>query len=216
MILRLHIRRASCVCLALASSPALADVLEIDGNEAVWVSAETVTPSAPFFSYATQLPDSFDTTSITAGDRAQQGVMVPAPYRAKVLELAMRYDLSPALIEALVWQESRWRNDARSSAGALGLTQLMPGTAREMGVDPADPFMNLEGGARYLRTQLDRFDGDLVKALAAYNAGPNRVVRSGGVPPIRETRNYIAGIMARLASHSMPEGEPVADSRSSN
>ncbi len=216
MILQLHIRLASCVCLSVVSSPAMADVLEINGDEATWVSEGSVASPAHLSARVAQLPDSFATPSVMAGDAAQRGVMVPAPYRAKVLELAIRYDLSPALIEALVWQESRWRNDARSSAGALGLTQLMPGTAREMGVDPADPFMNLEGGTRYLRVQLDRFDGDLVKALAAYNAGPNRVVRNGGVPPFRETRNYIAGIMARLASHSMAEGEPVADSRSSN
>ena len=65
-----------------------------------------------------------------------------------------------------------------------------------------NPFANLEGGARYLREQLDRFDGDLERALAAYNAGPGRVIRSGGVPNIRETRNYVTAIMGRLANHS--------------
>ena len=87
-------------------------------------------------------------------------------------------------------------------SGPRGLAQLMPGTARDLGVDPDDPFANLEGGARYLREQLDRFDGDLEKALAAYNAGPGRVIRAGGVPRIRETQLYVAAIMGRLSDHS--------------
>ena len=78
----------------------------------------------------------------------------------------------------------------------------MPGTARELGVNPGDPFANLEGGARYLRQQLDRFDGNVEKALAAYNAGPGRVERAGGVPRIRETQLYVAAIMGRLSNHS--------------
>jgi soluble lytic murein transglycosylase-like protein len=127
---------------------------------------------------------------------------IPAAYAAKVAELAERFDLSPALIEALVWQESRWRADAVSPVGARGLAQLMPGTARDLGVDPRDPFANLEGGARYLREQLDRFDGNLEKALAAYNAGPGRVLAAGGIPRIRETQTYVAAVMGRLSNHS--------------
>lgn len=121
---------------------------------------------------------------------------------ARLVErIAARYSLSPALLEALVWQESRWRHDAVSPKGALGLTQLMPATARELGVDPLDPVANLEGGARYLRSMLDRFDGDLVKALAAYNAGPGRVERANGIPAIRETQVYVAAILARLNNY---------------
>ena len=127
---------------------------------------------------------------------------IPPQYLAKVQELAARFDLSPALLEALVWQESRWRADAISPVGARGLAQLMPGTARELGVNPDDPFANLEGGARYLREQLDRFDGDLERALAAYNAGPGRVIRANGIPRIRETQHYVAAIMGRLSDHS--------------
>ena len=121
---------------------------------------------------------------------------------ARLVErIAARYSLSPALLEALVWQESRWRHDAVSPKGALGLTQLMPATARELGVDPLDPVANLEGGARYLRSLLDRFDGDLVKALAAYNAGPGRVERANGIPAICETQGYVAAILARLNNY---------------
>jgi soluble lytic murein transglycosylase-like protein len=75
----------------------------------------------------------------------------------------------------------------------------MPGTARAIGVDPNDPRANLEGGARYLRMQLDEFGGDIEKALAAYNAGPARVKSADGIPAIRETRNYVAAIMSRLS-----------------
>lgn len=140
-------------------------------------------------------------------DPAVHASAIPAPYAAKIEELARRFDLSPALLEAVVWQESRWRADAVSPAGARGLAQLMPGTARYLGVDPDDPHANLEGGARYLREQLDRFDGDLEKALAAYNAGPARVMRAGGIPNIRETKGYVAAIMGRLASHSRPDAD---------
>jgi soluble lytic murein transglycosylase-like protein len=118
--------------------------------------------------------------------------------------VAARYNVSPALLEALVWQESRWRQSAVSPVGAVGLTQLMPGTARAMGVDPRDPVANIEGGARYLREQLDRFDGDVEKALAAYNAGPARVIKAGGIPPIAETRNYVSAIFGRLAPRPAP------------
>jgi soluble lytic murein transglycosylase-like protein len=76
----------------------------------------------------------------------------------------------------------------------------MPATARELGVNPADPVQNLIGGARYLRQLLDQFDGDVEKALAAYNAGPGRVRRARGVPPIAETRAYVASIMGRVSS----------------
>jgi soluble lytic murein transglycosylase-like protein len=116
-----------------------------------------------------------------------------------VAELAAKYDISPALLEALVWQESRWNPHAVSPAGARGLAQLMPGTARVMGIDSHNPSANLEGGARYLRAQLDTFDGNIEKALAAYNAGPGRVERAGGIPQIAETQNYVAAILSRLA-----------------
>jgi len=81
----------------------------------------------------------------------------------------------------------------------MGLAQLMPGTARYLGVNPADPAANLIGGARYLRELLDQFDGDVEKALAAYNAGPARVRSAGGVPAIAETRAYVASIVRRIS-----------------
>ncbi|QZD88928.1 lytic transglycosylase domain-containing protein [Qipengyuania aurantiaca] len=195
-------------CIALTAFPAKADVLEIDADGARWKAGgqAAMAPAQAVELGAgealAEVPAEIDVPENIVGDPADHAAAVPQAYKAKVAELAARYDLSPSLIEAMVWQESRWRHDAVSPAGAQGLAQLMPGTARDLGVDPRDPFANLEGGARYLRAQLDRFDGDLEKALAAYNAGPGRVERAGGIPRIRETQNYVASIMGRLADHS--------------
>lgn len=184
--------------------PARADVMEIGGDGASWIaSAQAV--ASPVGSSADgliELSADYRVPMQAIADSTRHAAAVPDAYAAKVRELARRFDLSPALIEALVWQESRWRANAISPVGARGLAQLMPATARELGVDAGDPFANLEGGARYLRAQLDRFGGDLEKALAAYNAGPARVERAGGVPDIRETKTYVAAIMGRLSNHS--------------
>jgi len=220
-------RASLCFCfgmLALGAfmlpSAARADVMELDADGARWVAGGTSIDSVQPLSADLQAQADLGALIIPdaiVANVATSAAGVPAQYAAKIQELAARFDLSPSLLEqelaarfdlspslleALVWQESRWRPAAVSHAGARGLAQLMPGTARYLGVDPDDPMQNLEGGARYLREQLDRFDGDLEKALAAYNAGPGRVIRAGGVPNIRETRNYVAAIMGRLADHS--------------
>ena len=186
--------------MAWMAVPAHADVMEIGADGARWIAGAQV--AVPDADGAIELSANYRVPARAIADPARHAAVVPDAYAAKVQELARRFDLSPALIEALVWQESRWRVGAVSPAGARGLAQLMPATARELGVDPNDPFANLEGGARYLRAQIDRFGGDLEKALAAYNAGPGRVERAGGVPDIRETRTYIAAIMGRLSNHS--------------
>ncbi len=124
---------------------------------------------------------------------------VPPQYQALLKQAAAAANISPTLLSALVWQESRWNPQAISTKGAVGLAQLMPATARDLGVNPADPAANLIGGARYLRSLLDQFDGDVEKALAAYNAGPGRVSRAGGVPAIAETRAYVASIVRRIS-----------------
>ena len=194
-------------CASLIAFPAKADVMEIDADGARWIAGggtaiTHVDMNAAQGEALAEVPAEVFVPDFVVADPAVQSGLVPDAYKAKVAELAARFDLSPTLIEALVWQESRWRASAVSPVGARGLAQLMPGTARDLGVDPDDPFANLEGGARYLREQLDRFDGDLEKALAAYNAGPGRVERAGGIPRIRETQNYVAAIMGRLADHS--------------
>jgi soluble lytic murein transglycosylase-like protein len=116
---------------------------------------------------------------------------------------AARYDLAPELLDAVACRESGYRADAVSPAGAVGVMQLMPGTARRLGVDPHDPVANIFGGAAYLRGLLDRFHGRIDLALAAYNAGPGAVQRHRGVPPYRETRTYVAANLDRLAQRSL-------------
>jgi soluble lytic murein transglycosylase-like protein len=119
---------------------------------------------------------------------------------AALAEAAKREGLEPALLEAVAWQESRFRNTALSPKGAMGIMQLMPGTARDLGVDARDLGQNIAGGAAYLAQMLRRFDGDRVLALAAYNAGPGAVEKHGGIPPFSETRRYVSSILARLDS----------------
>jgi soluble lytic murein transglycosylase-like protein len=184
---------------AISPAAALADVMEINGGEAVWVVGG---PKAlPLESVRDDLVEGEPGTEPYPLSLTQiSGTAGPLQFQARVAELAAKYDISPTLLEAVVWQESRWNQGAVSPVGARGLTQLMPGTARQMGVNPADASANLEGGARYLRLQLDAFEGDLEKALAAYNAGPARVQRAGGIPAIRETQNYVSSILTRLSA----------------
>ncbi len=115
------------------------------------------------------------------------------PYLALARAAAQRHRVPEDLFLRLVQQESGWNAGAVSNKGALGLAQLMPETARRLGVDPADPVQNLDGGARYLRQQYDTF-GDWRLALAAYNAGPGAVQRYAGIPPYNETQNYVLAI----------------------
>ena len=112
------------------------------------------------------------------------------PWLEVARDAARRHGVPEDLFLRLVQQESGWNNAAVSPKGALGLAQLMPETAALLGVDPADPEQNLEGGARYLRMQFNEF-GTWPLALAAYNAGPGAVDEHGGIPPFAETENYV-------------------------
>jgi Transglycosylase SLT domain len=116
----------------------------------------------------------------------------PAHLAHIVDQAAERHDLDPALVDAVISTESGWNPQAISRKGAMGLMQLIPGTAERFGVNnPFDPVQNIDGGTAYLKTLLDRYNGDLTKSLAAYNAGEGAVDRSGGIPPFRETRQYV-------------------------
>ena len=123
------------------------------------------------------------------------------PYAPEIDAAAAKYNVDPALLRGLIRQESNFNPNAGSPAGARGLTQLMPGTAAALGVDPSVPAQAIEGGAKYLRQQLDKFGGDPAKALAAYNAGPGAVQRYGGVPPFAETQNYVRKVLAYAAEY---------------
>ena len=121
----------------------------------------------------------------------------PAPRElaAAVEEAARLHGVDPRLVAAVARRESAWRADVVSNKGAIGIMQLMPDTARYLGVRNAyDPRENILGGTRYLRTLLDTFNGDLDLTLAAYNAGPGAVAKYRGVPPYRETRAYVAAV----------------------
>jgi soluble lytic murein transglycosylase-like protein len=109
---------------------------------------------------------------------------------------ASKYEVAPELVAAVIWAESSGDPNARSRRGARGLMQLMPNTAKELGVTTIlDPRENVEGGTRYLRQMLDAHEGDVSLALAAYNAGPDAVRRYRGIPPYRETREYVGRVI---------------------
>lgn len=182
--------------------PACADVLEIGTSGAVWVAGGPAQISTASYSGAPTDPAP-GTAAVAPVTEVRDGAG-PALWQARVAQLSAKYDVSPRLIEALVWQESRWNQRAVSHAGARGLAQLMPGTARDLGVNPHDADSNLEGGVRYLRMQLDTFDGNVEHALAAYNAGPKRVLDAGGIPRIKETQGYVRAIIGRLNQDLRP------------
>lgn len=118
------------------------------------------------------------------------------PFGAIIHEKATKYDIDPALVAAVIETESSFRRTARSPKGALGLMQLMPATGRWMGArNLFDPIQNIDAGTRYLSYLEERFEGDLGRQLAAYNAGEGVVVRYGGVPPYPETERYIQKVM---------------------
>jgi len=109
--------------------------------------------------------------------------------------IARRYGVDERLVHSVISVESAWRPDAVSPKGAVGLMQLMPGTAKMLDVDPDDPVQNIEGGVKYLSRLSEKYNGDLEKTLAAYNAGPGRVDSYGGIPPFRETENYVRKVL---------------------
>ena len=192
------------VAVGLFASPAAAQVMDIapDGTVSVRQGSgaanwEVVSPASD---------QTVDANGEFVVPNAAITEFAPAPvpqqYEAALKQAAQAANISPALLAAVVWQESRWNPQAVSRKGAMGLAQLMPATARILGVNPADPIANLNGGARYLRQLLDQFDGDVERALAAYNAGPGRVRSAGGVPAIAETKAYVTSIVRRVSSVS--------------
>ena len=182
---------SSLAIIAFASSPSYGQVIEIGGDgEATFYDAPTIfgdEGSSPVFErtvYASQPLSKESSASVS------------------VAQVEREYGLPSGIVDAVIYQESRGRINAVSVKGALGLMQLMPGTAAQLGVNPYDPDQNIRGGARYLRQQIDRF-GSIPLALAAYNAGPGAVVRYGGIPPYRETQNYVATILGRWQPPSL-------------
>jgi soluble lytic murein transglycosylase-like protein len=157
--------------------------------------------NASFASLASPLATQAATAPASAASTSSS---LPAgtPYAAEITAAAQANGLDPALLAGLIKQESGFNPKAGSGAGARGLTQLMPGTAAGLGVNNVlDPVQSINGGAKYLKQQLDAFGGDTAKALAAYNAGPGAVQRFGGIPPYSETQNYVRIVQANAAAY---------------
>jgi len=169
-------------------------IAELQQLTSTIIGAPAAATPVPSTNFASLLAGAQGTTP------AAPGAGAATPFGAEIDAAAAKNGIDPALLRALVRQESGFDPAARSPAGATGLTQLMPGTAASLGVDPTDPVQALDGGARYLRQQLDRFGGDERLALAAYNAGPGAVARHGGVPPYAETQRYVEKVLGNAAA----------------
>jgi len=185
----------------LGLSPAGAPISTSSASSAASTGATGSSGFAAQLASVTGTPAAAATTDTPATTGAGAGTGASTPYAAEIDAAAAKYNVDPALLRGLIRQESNFNANATSPAGARGLTQLMPGTAAALGVDPSVPAQAIEGGAKYLRQQLDRFGNDPAKALAAYNAGPGAVQRYGGVPPYAETQNYVRKVMGYAAEY---------------
>ena len=166
------------------------------------VTGGATPPSSTTFASALQQASAPTATAASAGGQS-------TPYDDLIAQAAQANGVDPALLKGLIRQESNFDPNAQSPAGAAGLTQLMPATAAGLGVsDPTDPAQAIQGGAKYLRQQLDRFGGDPAKALAAYNAGPGAVQRFGGVPPYAETQAYVQKVLGYARSYGASLSTP--------
>lgn len=187
------------VCLALAVP--LSAAAPLSGERAELSKRQIATLGAIAPKYRGSLRPQFRNAVTPEGQEVaalKQEPVADSPKFLKVAcELARRYEIPEDVFLRLIMKESRWDAEARSSRGAIGLTQLMPATARSLGVNPHDPVQNLEGGARYLAEQYRVF-GSWRLAVAAYNAGPYTVKKYGDVPPFPETQRYVREVLGQV------------------
>ena len=205
MIMTMHLtvfspvptRRLLVAAIALvAAAPSTAQVIEVGDDGAVEVRrGAAVTTIGEVVPIIIESPSRMVRRAEMPAGSAPDGTL------GTLFAAAARdFGVDQRLLHAVAWHESRFRQDAVSNKGAVGIMQLMPATARTMGVDPSDIVQNVRGGAALLARLLRQFGGDVRLTLAAYNAGPGSVYRYRGVPPFRETQAYVADIMQRLAS----------------
>jgi soluble lytic murein transglycosylase-like protein len=192
---------------ATASSPAIAGSPLAQGTSGDFASAlqaataqDTAAADAPAIAAQPGLSGAVDASyqpglsSVSGGESSE--------YEGMIEQAAARNGLDPAVLHGLIQQESGFNPSATSSAGAQGLTQLMPGTASSLGVaNPLDPAESIEGGARYLGQLMSQFGGNTADALAAYNAGPGAVQQYGGIPPYAETQSYVSNVLGYAESY---------------
>jgi hypothetical protein len=163
-------------------------------------------------------PESFELFREFHAQGEKVAVLEEVPFGQQIHRAALEHDVDPLLVASVVEVESHFRPRAGSHKGAVGLMQLLPSTAGMPAVMLFDPGTNLAAGSAYLREMLDRFDGDLELALAAYNAGPTNVRRFGGVPPFKETQNYVQKVLSIYVDHhrTLWQGHDLAEPRSNN
>ncbi|WP_299921483.1 lytic transglycosylase domain-containing protein [uncultured Pelagimonas sp.] len=202
-MVRLRFGVVTTLVLGMTGQAALADVLSTKSRARLFSSQTSVldTRASQQYNNSVRLKPPTVVTPTKYGDiPAGPEGSVPkyrgrynGEYAAMARAAARKHGIPEDLFLRLVKQESNFNPNAKSHAGAIGLAQLMPATAKSLGVNPKDPKQNLEGGARYLKMQYKKFKSWRL-ALAAYNAGPGAVTKYGGVPPYRETKNYVKKI----------------------
>ena len=196
-ILRRYLAGVAFALFALSSAhaPAQADVLAIGDDGSV-----TVHSGPALYTSADLKPQALPAEP----SRARRATHNASPnIGTAIATSATHYSLSPALVSAVAWRESGFNAQAVSPKGAKGIMQLMPETARAYCAAPCSAAQNVEAGTAYLQTLMQRYDGDVVKALAAYDAGPRAVDRFGGLPPYRETQAYVDAILARMSATAL-------------
>jgi soluble lytic murein transglycosylase-like protein len=193
--------------LAQASASSTGTASATPGQTAI---GQTTFPQTALASYGSAAPGGASSASAVGGG-SPSATGAGARYAPMIEAAAARNGVDPAVLHGLIQQESGFDPSSRSSAGAEGLTQLMPSTASSLGVsDPLDPAQSIEGGARYLGEMLRRFGGNVEEALAAYNAGPGAVQQYGGVPPYAETQQYVSKVLGYAADYRGGAGTSAA------